>query len=52
MPMKTNVNYLLVCYEYWHLHDLDLVDAELYLQNYDRLLWKHDEYVFTHETER
>ena len=25
----------------WHLQDIGLVDAELYLQNYDRLLWKH-----------
>ncbi len=25
-----------------HLQDLDLVDAELYLQNYDCSLWKHD----------
>jgi hypothetical protein len=41
--MNTYVDFLLVCYEYWDLHDLRLVDAELYLHNYDRLLWKYDE---------
>jgi hypothetical protein len=41
--MNTYVDFILVCYEYWHLHDIRLVDAELYLQNYDRLLWKYDE---------
>lgn len=41
--MKSYVDFLLVYYEYRHLHDLGFVDAELHQQNYDRLLWNHDE---------